>query len=190
MLIKYKKLNFTSLIVLVAIYGCAGIRVSQDYPAEIDYSVLKTYAWQSETQEKTGDIRLDSSLRDSRIRSAVDKFLKEKGYRQVVDARPDFDVAYQQKIYNRIDSDSGSGFVFGMGSFGSGGGIGFSVGNRTNTYDEIMVVIDILNPADGDLVWRGTGTRIYAPHATPEKITKRIDQTVQKILAQFPPQPE
>lgn len=182
-----KYCHFIILFLLVVLHGCAGIRVSQDYPVERDYLALKTYAWQSEDQGKTGDIRLDNPLRDTRIRSAVDKFLEEKGYQRVLDAHPDFYVAYQQKIHNRIDSDSGSGFVFGMGSFGAHSGIGFSAGNRTSNYDEVMLVIDIVDAGSRDLIWRGTGTRIYAPHAPPEKITKRINETVQKILAQFPP---
>jgi hypothetical protein len=182
---KYSQLIILSL--LIFLHACSGIRVSQDYPAERDYSALETYAWQSESQEKTGDIRLDNPFRDARIRSAVNKFLQEKGYRQVLDTRPDFYVAYQQKIYSRIDSDEGSGFVFGMGSFGAHSGIGFSAGSRTSNYDESMLVIDILDAGSNDLVWRGTGTRIYAPHASPEKITQRIDAIVQKILSQFPP---
>jgi hypothetical protein len=179
---------FIILFLLVLLHGCAGIRVSQDYPVERDYSIFKTYAWQSETQEKTGDLRLDNPLRDMRIRSAVDKVLSGKGLQRVSDVQPDLYIAYQQKIYNRIDSDNGSGFLFGIGSFGTHGGIGFSTGNRVSGYDEAMLVIDIIDAESRDLIWRGIGTRIFAPHADPAKITKRINETVQKILAQFPPQ--
>ena len=187
MITKYSR--FIILFLLLFLHGCASIRVSQDYSAERDYTVLTTYAWQAEDQEKTGDLRLDNPFRDTRIRSAVDKFLLEKGYQEALDAQPDFYVAYQQKIYNRIDADNGgSGFVFGMGSFGTHGGIGFSTGNRVSNYDESMLVIDIIDSGSNDLIWRGTGTRIFVLHADPEKITKRIDATVQKILTQFPPQ--
>jgi hypothetical protein len=176
-------------LLLFTLTGCSGIRVSQDHPDDTDYSALKTYAWQSENQEKTGDIRLDSPLRDARIRSAIDKYLSEKGYRRVQDAQPDVYVAYQQEIYNRIDADNGgSGFVFGMGSFGTHGGIGFSTGNRVADYDEAMLVIDIIDAGSGGLLWRGTATRNFSQHAEPEKVTKWINETVQKILDQFPPQ--
>jgi hypothetical protein len=176
------------LFLLVSFFGCAGIRVSHDYPEERDYLLLKTYAWQSEIQEMSGDLRLDSPFRDARIRKAINKFLQEKGYRRVMDDRPDFTIAYHQKIYRRIDSDEGSGFVFGIGSIGSHGGVGFSAGNRTSSYDEVMLVIDIMDAESADLIWRGTGTRTYIPHIPPEKVTRRIEATVQKILAQFPPQ--
>jgi hypothetical protein len=180
---------FNTFLILIFLLGCSGSRVSQDYPANRDYSTLKTYAWQSEHQEKTGDLRLDNPLRDTRIRSAVDAFLSAKGYLRVSGVQPDFYIAYRQEIYSRIDLDnSGPGFVFGMGSFGRHGGIGFSAGNRVSDYDEAMLVIDIIDSGSGDLLWRGTGTSAFVQHEDPERITKRINETVQKILGQFPPQ--
>lgn len=179
-------LMFSLMFVLL---GCSGIRVSQDYPATADYAFMKTYAWQSVQQEKTGDLRLDNPLRDVRIRNAVDECMASKGYRLVSDASPDVFIAHHQEIYSRIDVDNtGSGFVFGMGSFGTGGGIAFSAGNRASDYDETMLVIDIIDAASNELVWRGTGTRPFVQHTDPEKLTDRINETVQKILSQFPPQ--
>jgi hypothetical protein len=180
---------FGTLFLLIFLQACAGIRVSQDYPAGWDYSALKTYAWQSGQQERTGDLRLDSPFRDKRIRGAVDKFLSAKGYRRVADVQPDFYVAYQQKIYSRMDyEDNSPGFMFGIGSFGPHGGVGFSAGNRVSEYDEAMLVVDIIDSGSGALLWRGTGTRTFVPHADPEKVTKWINEIVQKILDQFPPQ--
>jgi hypothetical protein len=177
------------LFLLMVIYGCSNVRVSQDYPLNTDYSPLKTYAWQSEKQEKTGDLRLDNPLLDVRIRSAIDTFLLEKGYQRVSDVQPDFFIAYHQKIFNRINSDQPrSGFVFGMGSFGYHGGLGFSTGNSAGSYDSNMLVIDIIDSTSGGTLWRGTGTRSVVQHADPEKITKVVNQTVKKILMQFPPQ--
>jgi hypothetical protein len=41
--------------------------------------------------------------------------------------------------------------------------------------------------SNSDLIWRGTGTRRVSQHSDPEKRTKNINETVDKILAQFPP---
>ena len=177
------------LFFLVVIPGCSSINVSQDYPLNTDYSVLKTYAWQSEKQEKTGDIRLDNPLLDTRIRGAIDTFLSEKGYQRVSDVAPDFYLAYHQEIYNRINVDQNrSGFAFGMGSYGYHGGIGFSTGNSVSSYDLSMLVIDIIDSGSGGILWRGTGTRSFVQPADPEKLTEEVNKTVNKILMQFPPQ--
>lgn len=180
---------FCILFLWLCWQGCSGIQVSQDYPADRDFATAKTYAWQSEHQEEAGDLRLDNPFRNARIRAAVDRFLEQKGYRRVIYVPPDFYVGYKQKIYNRIDSDNGgSRFALGMGTFGPHFGFGFSTGNQVSDYDEVMLVIEFYESGDKNLIWRGSGTRIFVPHAEPEKITKRINQIVQKILTQFPPQ--
>ena len=185
---KLRPLNLMFLLMLL-LFGCSGIRVSQDYPATADYAFIKTYAWQSAQQEKTGDLRLDNPLRDVRIRNAVDKCMASKGYRLASDASPDVFIAYHQEIYSRIDvENAGSGFVFGTGTFGTGGGIAFGAGNRASDYDETMLVIDIIDAASKELVWRGTATCTFVQHTDPEKLTERINETVQKLLSQFPPQ--
>lgn len=177
------------LVLLMVVHGCSGVKVSQDYPLDADYSVLKTYAWQSATQEKTGDLRLDNPLLDVRIRRAIDTFLLEKGYQRVSDVQPDFFIAYHQEIFNRIAVDQGrSGVAFGMGSYGYHGGIGFSTGSNTGSYDDNMLVIDIIDSGNGGILWRGTGTRSFVQEADPEKMTKQVNITVNKIMMQFPPQ--
>ena len=178
----------TLLAGLLILEGCSGIRVSQDYPPDTDYTSLKTYTWQSAKQELTGDLRLDNPLRDGRIRRAVDRLLSEKGYLRVSEEPPDFYVAYHQKIYSRVNvEEAGSGFLFGVGNYGYHGGVGFSFGNRADDYDETLLAIDIIDSGSGDLIWRGTGTRPFVQHTDPQKLTERINQTVQKILSQFPP---
>jgi len=67
------------------------------------------------------------------------------------------------------------------------GGIGFDSGRQISAYDEGLLVIDLIDASA--LLWRGTGTARADQHATPEEITKGIYDTVDKILAQFPPLP-
>jgi len=182
-------ISYMLLFMLMLVHGCSNIIVSQDYPPNTDYAALKVYAWQSEHQEKTGDLRLDNPLLDVRIRRAIDIFLLEKGYQQVSNIQPDFYIAYHQEIYDRVRVDqSRSGFVFGMGSYGYHGGIGLSTGNNTGRYDDSMMVIDIIDSESDEILWRGTATRPFEWHTDPEKLTEQVNETVNKILIQFPPQ--
>ncbi len=181
--------SYMMLFLLMVVQACSNVIVSQDYPLNTDYATLKTYAWQSEHQEKTGDLRLDNPLLDERIRRAIDTFLLEKGYQRASDVQPDFYIAYHQEIFNRISVDQPrSGFAFGMGSYGYHGGIGFSTGTNSSNYDDSMMVIDIIDSESGEITWRGTGTRPFERHTDPEKSTNQVNETVNKILMQFPPQ--
>ena len=186
---KYRQ--FIILTILFIFWGCSTLKVSQDYDLKANLSVLQTYAWQSNTHKETGDVRVDNPLLHSRIRSAVDFYLLEKGYRKVSQGVPDFYVNYQYLVRSKVESDNIDGGVgFGFGTFGRHGGIGISTGGSVSTYDEGMVVIDILASGNKDLLWRGTGTRRISQHSNPEETTKNVNNTVEKILAQFPPQPK
>lgn len=173
------------------LWGCSGIRVGQDYDLLGDFSSLKTYAWQTERQPQTGDIRVDTTLIDARMRSAVDRSLAKKGYRKVEGKLPDFHVAYTYQISRRIESDSvGFGFGFGGGGSGRYGGIGVDTGSSVREYDEGLWVIDLFDAASGKLIWRGTGTARVESHPKPADAEKQVNAVVEKIFSQFPPQPE
>jgi len=183
----YRKIAILSVVVII--FGCSGVKVSQDYKPTTDFSNIETYAWQSETQEKTGDPRLDNPLLDSRIRDAVDNYLLENNFKRSSDGIPDFYVAYTLKIFRRINSTGGnSGFSFGFGSFGRSSGFGISTGSQVGEYDESMLVIDFIETDGGDLLWRGVGTHRFSQHIKPEESIESVNETVKKILSQFPPQ--
>ena len=182
--------NIIFLTVLALFTGCSGIEVSQDYDMAADFSNLKKFDWYLAMQEKTGDLRVDNSLLDSRIRKAVDSSLAQKGYERIFQGTPDFYVGYKYAIFTKIGSERvRTGFGFGFGGSGSFGTIGIGTGNDVREYDEEMLVIDITDTINRKLLWRGTGTRQTSRHSNPEKITKEVNENVEKILAQFPPQP-
>ena len=191
---KQNTMHKFSLFIVIAItffcFGCSTVRVSQDYDTNIDFSTMKTYAWQHDTQPKTGNIRLDNELEDRRIRSAIDGVLRNKGYGKVDRAAADFLVGYQRGIQQKVKSDGmRTGIGIGMGRRGGFGSIGISTGADVETYDEGMLVIDVSAPDSGALLWRGTGTGTVSPHAKQEKRIQSMNEAVSKILEPFPPQP-
>ena len=182
--------NVIFLTVLTFFIGCSGIKVSQDYDMAADFSNLKTFDWYLAKQKKTGDLRVDNPLLDSRIRKAVERSLAQKGYQKMIKGTPDFYVGYKYGILTRIGSERVStGIGFGFGGSGSFGGIGIGTGSDVREYDEGMLVIDITDKINRKLLWRGTGTRRVSRHSDPKKTTKEVNESVEKILTQFPPQP-
>jgi hypothetical protein len=173
--------------------GCSSVQVSQDYLPETPedrFFDLKTYQWQSEKQKLTGNQLIDNPLLIKRIRTAIDHTLAEKGYRLITDGEPDFVVAYSYSLRAKIESGgSGSSVGFGFGTFGRFGGVGIRTGQEIREYDQATLLIDLINPQSGDLLWRGNGTRRVGQHPTPEKTTKMINEMVLRILDQFPPLP-
>jgi hypothetical protein len=172
----------------IFLFGCSSIEVSQDYKPDSDFRNLKTYAWKYQTQAKTGNMRIDSQLMDERIRSTTERILLEKGFVKAADTPPDFHLLYSYSIAGKLYSNPVStGMGFGYGHYGSHGTIGIRTGTQITEYDEGLLIIDFLKPDSDIVLWRGKSTRVVKTHSTPENIIQDIDQTVGKMLAQFPP---
>jgi len=54
-------------------------------------------------------------------------------------------------------------------------------------YEEGTLVLDVVNGSEKDLIWRGTAKKTVDQNATPDKITKTINEAVKKLLKGFPP---
>lgn len=182
----------TLLAVLLALVigGCSSLEVSQDYEPDRNFSSLKTFAWKTMDQPKTGDARIDSHLMDDRIRKATERELLEKGLTKASTAPPDFYIQYQYTISKKLSSRPVStGFGVGYGSRGRYGSVGVSSGSEITEYNEGLLVIDFLTQDRDSILWRGQSTRTVKTHSTPEKNIQDIDKTIKKMLDQFPPGP-
>ena len=182
-------LNYSKLIILfvcVLLLSCSSVRVSQDYDPAKNMDGLTTYAWKFETQEPTGDFRVDNPLLDTRIRDAVDRNMAALGFQKISDSAPDFFIVYQYVIQRKIESDRvQTGVGFGFGTWGSRGGIGVSTGSSVSEFDEGLMAVDFLDPQSGSLLWRGSGSRRVNQHEDPAKTTQKINEMVDKIMAQL-----
>lgn len=180
---------FIFMLLILAISACSSITVSQDYDLGKPLPVMKTYQWETTLQAKTGDVRVDNPLLDSRIRKAVDRVFSEKGFQQLAVGTPDFKVVYQFSITRQIKTDDlHTGFGFGLGSYGRHGGMVISSGAAVTQYDQGFLVIDLTDVKSGSLLWRGNGTWRLTEHSDPERTEKIVNEIVAKILAQFPPE--
>ena len=166
--------------------ACSGITVSQDYEKEYHFDGLKTFAWMPNKDNAYGV--KDNDLVDKRIRNAIETKLLAKSYRLVDSYTPDFFISYHLTVEQKITSSGMTGGVsIGRSSYGRYGGIGMSTGSDVRAYDQGTLLIDVTIPLGDKLVWRGIATQSVSDHTSPEESTVRINETVEKILAQFPP---
>ena len=178
------------ILATVLMVGCSSLRVSHEYDTAVDFSKVKTYAWQNETQPKTGNMRIDNDLQDQRIRRFIEQALQAKGYAKTDRGAADFLVGYQLGLQQKVKSDSMQTNVgVGFGRRGRYGSIGLSKSIGVETYDEGMLLIDILDPESEVLLWRGKGTKAVSPHADQDKKTRALNEALTQILELFPPGP-
>lgn len=178
------------LAVVLAAMGtaCSSVSTQYDFNPSTDFSVWRTYAWYPSGSPPTGDPRLDNPLLHDRIEAAVNRTLGLRGYTQVLEGTPDFYVNYHLSTEERLDVRTMNRVYFG-GPHGRGAGWS-GVGLAETVVDQYEVgtlVIDFIDVSLRRLGWRGSGTRRLARDPHPNRLTQRVNEAVEEILAQFPP---
>jgi len=163
------------LFVGVALAGCSPIDVSEDYDRTQDFTKLHKWAWAPPVPQADGSGYSEiSSLTHKRITSAVEGQLAMKQYTKTEPDKADFWVRHYASVGQQLQSYPGYNGWYGEG-------------DDIVVVEEGTIVVDFLSPKDKRLLWRGKATSAVDPDMTPEEREKRIAESVQKILAQFPP---
>ncbi len=177
---------FWVIFVLIYLQSCSGIKVSQDYEQGYNFAALKTFAWKPNKNNEYGV--KDNELVDKRIRTAIVDQLSAKSYTLINSATPDFFISYNVTVEQKITSSGASGSIsIGRSSRGRYGGVGMSSGSQVRAYDQGTLLIDITEPLKDKLIWRGISTQTVSEHSSPSESTAVINETIGKILGQFPP---
>ena len=180
---------------MFVIVGCATMDIHTDYDCSADFSKLKTFAWVPDMKQESQDPRIDNEVTDAKIRNAVEQALTAKGY-QKSDAGPaDFWVAYQAAIEEKLDPRmtdypyaTPSTRNIANGNFAQDLTWAYG-GSQTflSHYEEGTLILDIVNPKDKKLMWRGTAQATLDEGKDSAKKDARLNANIQKIFAAFPP---
>ena len=183
-------------VLLMASAACAPtLKVGYDYDRGANFTAYHTYDWLSGEQEKTGDMRTDNSAVDMRIRMAVGAQLLSKGYRRLYEEKPDFYVTYHIGLKDMAPTVSTQYYSNGMaGRPFSYSADTRSTGNEKPTINEApayltgSLLIDIIDAASNQLVWRGIAAAEVDTSLTSAERDERTRTIVHKMLSHFPPQ--
>lgn len=167
--------------ILILIVACSPISVSTDYDTQADFSSLKSFNWLEGTVMSKKDALKPDGLVAKRVKEATISELERKGYVFVKTESPDFFVIVHTGVEDRIDITRwGYTYARRWGPFG----------RRTTVskYREGTLFIDIINARTKELIWRGSGTSPMNVAKTPEERDQFINDVVEKILENFPPE--
>jgi hypothetical protein len=165
--------------------ACASFTTSFDYDPEADFETLRTWSFGPWAERNPGtDIRLQSSLLHERIQSSLVSGFAERGY--PMSENPDFWVVYHVGIEERVDVTTTYQTI--GGRYGHWGHGGMTVAQPVvTTFEAGTLVIDILQPGDGRLLWRGVAEGRLPRRSTREEREARTREVVEGLLAGFPP---
>ena len=151
--------------------------VEWDHDPAADFSQLKSYAWLPGPARVPDAPEEYQSLLQSRITKAVESTLEGKGYQKSSGEGPDFFVTFQSGVQKKIQVRSqGRGYR--------------RYGHRyveVREYEVGALFIDIVDPKERELIWRGSAQEVIQRGRSAEQRTQKIDEAVNRILERFPP---
>ena len=150
------------------ITGCSDsppIEASSRYGAGIKFTGLgSTFTWAAAPDP--ANLPMGGIEAHKLICNAVEKQLAAKGFRPSAGAPADFLVDY--RVAKREKTDS-------------------SVNPHGEVFEEGSLVLDVLDPQSGKLIWRGVARARLDFQAPPDVKEKRLNLAVQRLMKDFPP---
>jgi len=175
------KQTLTLLIVAMsfAVLGCgSSIDINHDFDQAANFAGYRTFQWMTPDHQA-------NSLMGGRIEKAVMSQLEAKGIQNVSD-NPDLLVTYHAGKEGKVEVNSyGYNYAPGYGRGAYRGGYGGGI--DTYNYTQGTLIIDIIDAVKQELVWRGTATGVMDENPDPNKIDKKVNEVVAKILKAYPP---
>ena len=173
------------LSVFLLISGCAS-QVKTEYDSSTDVSSYKRFTWVDPEIREIESPILDSELLTDRVRTSVKEVLANRGFVEVSEGA-DFFITYHTASREKLKS---SPFSVGVGYGHYYGRWGHSVifdGPDIRSYEEGVLILDIIDCSNDKLVWRSWDTSLV----TQKNYSREaIRQSVEDILAKFPPLPK
>jgi hypothetical protein len=157
------------LFMTTGLISCSSVAVKSDFDANANFAQYKTFDFMPHPG--------GNPLHNKRVEAAIEQELVAKGMQKQAAGRPDLLVAYHTNVKDKIDVDT-YGYRYGR--------YGRRVGTYTTVqkYQQGTVVVDLVDAKEKELVWRG-----WAKGEASDSVSKeKIDNTIAKILAKYPPQ--
>jgi len=169
----------TSVILILFLTACSSVRVETDYSTKFSFDTLSTFAIVH--QERNGD----DTLTNTRIIHALKDDLASKGYQAVDRDTASYYVLFHTDVRSktRIDTDYRS---VGMYPYAYGYRSMMVPTTRVTSYDEAKLIVDVVDPTDNMIIWRGIATDRLRSHETPQERTSYIDEVITALLKTFP----
>jgi hypothetical protein len=168
------------------------MKVDWGYNPRVDFSAPKTFNWIPGGGLSVDHPSVDVPLLEKRIRDAIVFQLEAKGYTQMLTGTPDFYVAYQIALKEKLSVDSYRGYPLRRewGWYDRGKPVPGPGRPRPHVSDAEAgsLLLDLLDPVDSKPVWRGYAeTHIDPARDRERKKIERINEAVRLLFEAFPP---
>jgi len=161
--------------------GCTQFDVRSRQDPNVDFGHLRRYAWLPASEAEPADQRVNDRAIDARIRAAVDRELRAKGYVAADSGPADFLLNYRVSTSpNDVLVRNRPGYVIDLWYGWPGAQTVY------DNHDVGTLYLAALDRETKRMIWVGAAQARLLPHISYEKRVKRVDAAVKKILTSFP----
>ena len=163
----------TCLLLMASSVLSQDVQYNFDHTA--DFSKFKTYKWITLKSEEPID-----KLTDEQIKATLDAAFSQKGLKKIdSDGSADLLIGYQSNegVERRFAQLAGY-------SVGSGWS---AITGDTSVIYQGQLAVDMYDPANHNLVWRGVASKTLDPKASPKKRQKNLNKAVAELMKNYPP---
>jgi hypothetical protein len=169
------------LALSVAGAGALNAQTKVDYDQKVDFSKFKTFTLKAGTPAQT-------PFGQERLEEAVAAALTSKGWSKATEGSGDAQVVTHAQFSTQKVADV---TTFGYGGYPGWYGWGGSFGTSSVSVREIpmgTLILDIVDSSTNTLIWRGMASDTMVDN--PDKMKKKVDKALAKLLKNFPPVPK
>ncbi|MCL1124950.1 DUF4136 domain-containing protein [Shewanella surugensis] len=206
------------ILPLLVLNGCSSVKINHDYDPQYAYASIVSYYLESKLQPDPDDLPLPAAKIKNMMQDLSESLpplpplpiepslpaAKTQPtaylYRQVEQSiNNNLSRKYQQKknpstasvnVYYRMGEETKldiQGPTYSTGFMGPGSVVTSSPA-RVTPYQEGRLIIDIVDNKSNQIIWQSTATAKIDNSMTPEEKQTKLNETITKMLASFPPQ--
>ncbi len=185
---KFKTYCFFSFFLVFILAGCGKVDVQSEYGPGADLSNLKTYSWIELKDKSSEKLRVKNPRIDKWVKATADKVLAQKGYMQVARKDSDFKIAWFGAVETKVKQESIDHFYssYGYGPVAAEIGDTPKVEDRKVEYREGTILMDIINPQNHKMIWRGSGAAKLIKGMDESEAALYVERLVTQILKELP----
>ena len=174
-----KNFLFFSVVIILLNSCTPAIHVFSDYDRDAKIDDYKTYHWLelSSIEQKGTNPLYSNELNDKRIKSAVNKEMKAKGF-QVVAGKAELELHYHIIVEDKKSMVT-EPFGYNYGTYWERQKV------SVFQYQEGTLIIDLMDTKNNSLVWRGWATGAITDQSL-KKPEEAIQYAVNRIFKSFP----
>jgi hypothetical protein len=168
-------------VLAFALQGCTQFDVRSRQDPNVEFGRLRRYAWLPASEAEPADQRVNDRAIDARIRAAMERELRAKGYVAAGSEPADFLLNYRVSTSpNDVLVRNRRGYVVDLWYGWPGAEAVY------DNHDVGTLYLAALDRETKRLIWVGAAQARLLPHISYEKRVKRVDAAVKKTMKSFP----